>query len=118
MGWARRKDTAHNQIVVGLRAHGIVVFDVSRLPGLGFDILCYKSDFLVMVSGARGFRMALWLPFELKTPQPNYVRKFSKPRKRALKLTDSELKAASIAPIPCVSTLEEALSYFGCGVLS
>lgn len=110
---AARKDTSHKPIVEGLEARGIVVFDVSGLAGLGFDIVCYRP-------GLNGG----WFVLELKTPvesnagQPG-KRKYSvanRPVTQKAALTESEKKARTRAPVHVVETLGAALA--ACGLFS
>lgn len=84
----------------------------------------YQAGMLALAMVARQFLrqyeagdMAIgFLPMELKNPEP--PTRTYRSTKRNLKdkatrhLTASEVKARSRAPIPCISSIEEALSYF------
>lgn len=108
---AARKDTSHKPIVDGLEARGIIVFDVSGLAGLGFDIVCYRAG--------EGWRvMELKTPVESNAGQPG-KRKYStanRPVTQKAALTDSEKRAKTRAPVEVVETLGQALAV--CGLFS
>ena len=89
-----RKDLMHRPIVERLEAHGIVVFDVSGLPGLGFDVLCYAPW------------LKKWLPAEIKSD------KTVSHKSSETQLKPSQIRAAALAPIPAWSTEDQALACF------
>lgn len=108
--YRRSKDLSHKPIVDALRARGFVVFDVSGLPKLGFDILVYSPNFSAFLSPNR---CGLFVPFELKTPDLVYQRKGSKSLDRQkAKLTKSEQQAQQKAPIPTATCVDDILKYF------
>ena len=88
---AAKKDDNHKAIVADLERLGYVVFDVSALSGLGFDIVVYKPPEPTL--------KARWMPMEIK--QPGHDR-FD---------TGSEKRARARAPIPVVHSTAEALEY-------
>lgn len=102
-----RKDSTHKVIVAELEAHGLIVFDVSGVPGLGFDILCYQAGIAWedVNSGETGVvKISRWQPFEIKSSKTVHHQKTA--------LTPAEQKAAQRAPIPCIESAADALKYF------
>lgn len=97
--WARRKDTTHLPIADGLEGAGLVVFDVSGLGGLGFDILVYHPT------------QRRWLPMEIKSGKAIHH------KSAATRLKPSQVRAIALAPIPVVETLAQALACFSEGAL-
>lgn len=91
---AGRKDSTHRPIVEALEAHGIVVFDVSGLAGLGFDVLCYAPW------------LQKWQPAELKSD------KKTSHKSSETQLKPSQSRAAALAPIPIWSSIKQALDAF------
>lgn len=108
MSWARRKDASHAAIVEYVEAHGLIVFDVSGLAKLGFDIVVYSPA------------LDKFLPVELKTKAESKARAGARRydtsnrpiTATASPLTDSEVKAKSRAPIPTATTGEEVVRLF------
>lgn len=114
-----RKDVTHKPIVAELEAHGLIVFDVSGVPGLGFDIVCCRLPsldtsesfqwdhgklYIVGRLGTRFIATAVWRCFEIKSDKKIHHKKIA--------LTDPEQQAATRAPIPCIESAAEALTYF------
>ncbi len=87
MRYAARKDVVHAPIVEGLRMHGVVVFSMPE-PG---DVLCYYHG--------------TWTRLEFKSDKVTRGYKREK--------TAAQEKRATLAEIPIVHTLSEALDIFG-----
>lgn len=98
---ANRKDTVHSQIVEGLRARGVIVFDMPA-PG---DVLCLRPEsFLINGYGYHMHGVAgLWMPMEFKSDK--------KIRGKAENISNNKPKKPT--PIPTVHTLQEALQLLG-----
>lgn len=92
--WARRKDTTHKPIADALEACGKVVFDVSSIGGLGFDIIVYDPS------------SRLWMAAELKSDKKIHHKSADK----ALK--PSQIRAIALAPIQVFDSVDQALKYF------
>ncbi len=104
--FARKKDSSHRAIIEALEAHGIACFDVSSVPNLGFDIVCWRPGVYVGQDSPLPPAQEVWCVMEIKSPKSIH----HKSAKTAVR--DSQVKARSKAPIPCVSSAAEALSYF------
>lgn len=92
--YAAKSDSSRTAIVEGLRAHGVVVWDIRR-PG---DLLCWHSRF-----GPGIFRV-----LELKTA---YGKKNPKPRLDKRQETQTDFLALTSTPV--VTDLDQALAALG-----
>lgn len=105
MRTANRKDANHASIVAELETRGFIVFDVSRLAGLGFDLVVYSDA------------LDRWLPVEIKIPEPAkrpyHFKDKAVQSKDDRRLTPSEKRAKAKAPIPTVETAQEVVALFG-----
>jgi hypothetical protein len=98
-----KKDANQDAIVKALEKLGFVVFSVAGLAGLGFDIVVCERARLNdgrIVDGSSAAIWAVWRVFEIKSPGCED------------KLTASEKRAQAKAPIPVISSVEDALKYF------
>jgi hypothetical protein len=97
--YATRRDANQAEIKAGLELLGFVVFDVSQLAALGFDLL---------VCGYHGkMYRPTWLAVEVKTAEG------------VLTTREEEVQAEMIrrfglqAPITVARTVEDVVSWFG-----